>query len=48
MAESFFATLECELIEQELFSDRSEAHLAVFDYVEAFYNPHRWHSALDY
>jgi putative transposase len=48
MAESFFATLECELIERETFSDRSEARLAVFDYVEAFYNPHRRHSALDY
>ena len=30
MAESFFATLECELIEQESFSDRSEARLMVF------------------
>jgi putative transposase len=48
MAESFFATLECELIERETFSGRSEARLAVFDYVEAFYNPDRRHSALDY
>ncbi|WP_259073773.1 IS3 family transposase [Salinibacter ruber] len=48
MAESFFATLECELIEQESFSDRSEARLMVFDYLEGFYNPHRRHSALDY
>jgi putative transposase len=48
MCESFFATLECELIERESFSDRPEARLAVFDYVEGFYNPHRLHSALDY
>lgn len=48
MAESFFATLECELIEQESFSDRSEARLMVFDYLEGFYNPRRRHSATDY
>lgn len=40
--------LKWRLIERETFSDRSEARLAVFDYVEAFYNPHRRHSALDY
>jgi len=48
MCESFFATLECELIERETFSDRPEARLAIFDYVEGFYNPHRLHSALGY
>jgi putative transposase len=48
MAESFFATLECELIEQESFSDTSEARLMVFICREGFYNPHRRHSALDY
>jgi len=48
MAESFFATLECELIEQESFSDRSEARLMVFICREGFYNPHRLHSAIDY
>ena len=48
LCESFFATLECELIERETFSDRSEAHLRVFDFVEGWYNPHRLHSALDY
>ncbi len=46
MAESFDATLKCDLIEQESFSDRSEACLMVFDYLEGFYNPHRRHSAL--
>lgn len=48
MCESFFATLECELIERESFTDRSEARLLVFDCIEGFYNPHRIHSALDY
>ena len=48
MCGSFFATLECELIERETFSDRSEARLRVFDFVEGWYNPHRLHSALDY
>ena len=48
LCESFFATLECELIERETFSDRSEARLRVFDFVEGWYNPHRLHSALDY
>jgi putative transposase len=48
MCESFFATLECELIERESFADRSEARLSVFDFVEGFYNPRRLHSALDY
>jgi transposase InsO family protein len=46
--ESFFATLECELIERESYATRSEARLSVFDFVEGWYNPHRLHSALDY
>jgi putative transposase len=48
MCESFFATLECELIERNSFTTRSEARLGVFDFVEGWYNPHRLHSALDY
>jgi putative transposase len=48
MAESFFATLECELIARSRFRTRVEARLAVFDFVEGFYNPHRLHSALGY
>jgi putative transposase len=48
MCESFFATLECELIERETYATRPEARLAVFDFVEGWYNPHRLHSALDY
>lgn len=48
MAESFFATLECELLRQHLFASRSEALNAVSDFIENFYNPERMHSALDY
>ena len=48
MCESVFATLECELIERESFSDRPEARLSVFTFIEGWYNPDRLHSALDY
>ncbi len=48
MAESFFASLETELLDRTSFRTRAEARLAVFDYIEAFYNPTRRHSALDY
>lgn len=46
MCESFFATLECELIERERFRNQAEARMAVFDFIEGWYNPHRRHSAL--
>jgi putative transposase len=48
LAESFFATLECELIQRERWRTHAEARLAVFDYIEGFYNPRRRHSALGY
>jgi putative transposase len=48
MAESFFATLETELLWQRSFHNRSEARLAIFDFIEGFYNTHRLHSSLDY
>lgn len=48
LCESFFATLECELIERESYQTRSDARLSIFDYIEGFYNPRRRHSALDY
>ena len=47
-AESFFATLECELLARQRFPTRSAARLALFDYIEGFYNTHRRHSALGY
>jgi putative transposase len=46
LAESFFATLECELIDRRSFRNRTEARLAVFDFIEGFYNPRRRHSSL--
>lgn len=48
MCESFFATLECELLDRTRFADGKEAELAVFDFIEGFYNTHRRHSALGY
>jgi putative transposase len=46
VAESFFATLECELIGRSTFRNRTEARMAVFEYIEAFYNPRRRHSSI--
>jgi putative transposase len=46
MCESFFATLECELLQKRRFKQQGEARLAVFDFIEAWYNPKRRHSAL--
>ena len=51
MAESFFATLECELIDRQpssRFATRVEAEKSIFRYMEAFYNRRRRHSALGY
>ena len=48
LAESFFATLECELLERTRtrFRSQAEARMAVFDFIEGFYNTHRRHSSL--
>lgn len=48
IAESFFATLETELIHQHRFKNHTQARTAIFDYIEGFYNPHRRHSAIGY
>lgn len=48
LCESFFATLECELIDRHSFPSHSQAKLAIFEYIEGWYNPHRRHSALKY
>ena len=48
MCESFFATLECELIKRQALRTRGEARRAVFRFIEGWYNPHRRHSALGY
>jgi len=46
MCESFFATLETELLQRKSFRTQAEARMAVFDFIEAWYNPHRRHSSL--
>ena len=48
MCESFFATLECELLDRNRFPTQAEARIAVFDFIEGWYNTHRRHSGLDY
>ena len=48
MAESFFATLECELIDRRRFKSQAEAEIAVFDFIESWYNPQRRQSSLGY
>jgi putative transposase len=48
MCESFFATLECELLDRRSFRTHREARLAIFRFIEGWYNPRRLHSALGY
>jgi putative transposase len=48
MCESFFATLECELLARRRFTSQAEARMAVFAFIEGFYNPRRRHSAIGY
>jgi len=48
MAESFFASLECELLARRGFQSQAEARMATFEWIEGWYNPHRRHSALEY
>ena len=48
LCESFFATLECELLARHRFHTREEARGAVFEYIEGWYNPQRRHSSLGY
>ena len=46
MAESFFATLECELIARRKWETKTKARLEIFTWIETWYNPHRRHSGL--
>jgi putative transposase len=48
MCESFFASLECELIDRRAFRTPAEARMELFRYIEGWYNPHRRHSSLAY
>lgn len=46
LAESYFATLECELLSRYRFVNQEHAQMVVFDFIEGWYNPHRRHSAI--
>ncbi len=46
MCESFFATLECELLVRQPFQTHASARMAIFRFIEGFYNPRRRHSGL--
>lgn len=48
MCESFFSTLEAELLNRRTFTTKAEARMAVFEFIEGWYNPGRRHSALGY
>jgi transposase InsO family protein len=47
-AESFFATVKLEAIPEDIFPSRQQARMALFDYIEVFYNRERLHSGIDY
>ena len=46
--ESFFATLECELLDRRSWRTKAEARTALFTWIEGWYNPRRLHSSLGY
>ena len=47
MAESFFASLERELIDRRVWKSFAQAHMQIFIWIEGWYNPRRRHSGLD-
>ena len=48
LCESFFATLECTLLERHRLRSQAGARIAVFEFIEGWYNPRRRHSASGY
>jgi len=48
ICESFFATLQCELLGRRRFTSQAEARMAIFSYIEGWYNPARRHSGIRY
>jgi putative transposase len=48
MMESFWASLECEVLDRNHFQTRGEARAAIFSWIEGWYNTHRRHSGIDY
>jgi len=45
---SFFSSLKNELVHHRSFKNRDEARMAIFEYIEVFYNRQRRHQSLDY
>ncbi|MEM6826201.1 MAG: IS3 family transposase [Pseudomonadota bacterium] len=48
MFESFFANLECELLDRRKFQTKAEARMAIFEFIKGWYNPGRRSSVLGY
>ena len=48
VAESFFATLKCELVHRNVWPTRGRARTAIFEFIEGWYNGRRLHSSLGY
>ena len=48
MMESFWSTLKADSVSRTCFPTRSQAQVAIFEYIETFYNPRRSHSSLGY
>jgi hypothetical protein len=48
MAERFFSTLEREVLSRRRLTSQAQAKMAIFDWLEGWYNPHRRHSSLGY
>ena len=48
LMESFFGSLQIELLDRRTWTTRAELANAIFEWIEAWYNPRRRHSALDY
>ena len=48
ICESFFATLQCELLGRRRFTSQAEVRMAIFSYIEGWYNTRRLHSSLGY
>jgi transposase InsO family protein len=48
MVESFFATIKTELLDRRSWPTRQQARTAIYEYIEAWYNPRRRHSGLGY
>jgi putative transposase len=48
MIESFWSTMQGDLLDRQTWTSRAELRSAIFERIEAFYNPRRRHAALDY